>query len=67
MNREELEARIWRLQFAHSAGNITQRELVDELLAAADQYATAYGGITAERRAILRAADPIAKPRKATA
>jgi hypothetical protein len=48
MTRDELEAVIWR-------HGVRSADDVRAILLAADAYADAYGGITAERRAVLEA------------
>ena len=55
MTRDEFEAVIWE-----DASRLTQRNpkavrtaAMDRILAAADEYATYTGGITAERRLVL--------------
>ena len=57
MNREQLEAAIWRHWPPIAGAGPTQATRIDAILEAADQYAAYVGGITAERRAVLAAAE----------
>ena len=55
MTRDELEAAIWRWWPTRGPG---AAQAVDAILGAADRYAVYTGSITAERRAVLRKAQP---------
>ena len=58
MTRDELEAAIWRHLTARTHRHITEGDLVDRILAAADAYAATEVGILtpAQRREVLHAA-----------
>lgn len=62
MTRDELEAVIWR-HITRPEGLQHAQTAVDAILAAADAYMVAEGGLTAERRAVLEQATTRRKAR----